>query len=104
MLLAWFKLRRRSLGPILDGNGWAVNAQARLSIPFGTALTQMAELPKGSDRALRDPYANKPLVWPWIIALLLALGLGYYAWSNGVFSPEPEVPAEAAAPVDAAAQ
>ena len=104
MLLAWFKLRRRSLGPILDGNGWAVNAQARISIPFGTALTQMAELPKGSDRALRDPYANKPLVWPWIIALLLALGLGYYAWSNGVFSPEPEVPAEAAAPVDAAAQ
>lgn len=104
MLLAWFKLRRRSLGPILDGNGWAVNAQARISIPFGTALTQMAELPKGSDRALRDPYANKSLVWPWILALLLALGVGYYAWNNGVFSPEPEVPAEAAAPVDAAAQ
>lgn len=103
MLLAWFKLRRRSLGPILDGNGWAVNAQARISIPFGTELTQMAVLPKGSDRALRDPYANKPVVWPWIIALLLALGLGYYAWSNGVFSPTPEVPAEAAAPVDAAA-
>lgn len=104
MLLAWFKLRRRSLGPILDGNGWAVNAQARISIPFGTALTQMAELPKGSDRALRDPYANKSLVWPWILALLLALGVGYYAWNNGVFSPKPEVPAEAAAPVDAAAQ
>lgn len=103
MLLAWFKLRRRSLGPILDGNGWAVNAQARLSIPFGTALTQMAELPKGSDRALRDPYANKAPVWPWILALLLALGLGYYAWSNGVFSPASEVPAEAAAPGDAAA-
>ncbi len=103
MLLAWFKLRRRSLGPILDGNGWAVNAQARISIPFGTELTQMAVLPKGSDRALRDPYANKPVVWPWIIALLLALGLGYYAWSNGVFNPTPEVPAEAAAPVDAAA-
>lgn len=103
MLLAWFKLRRRSLGPILDGNGWAVNAQARISIPFGTALTQMAELPKGSDRALRDPYANKPVVWPWILALLLALGLGYYAWSNGVFSPEAEVPVEAVAPVQDAA-
>lgn len=103
MLLAWFKLRRRSLGPILDGNGWAVNAQARISIPFGTALTQMAALPKGSDRALRDPYANKPVLWPWVIALLLALGVGYYAWSNGVFSPEPEVPAEAAVPAQDAA-
>lgn len=103
MLLAWFKLRRRSLGPILDGNGWAVNAQARISIPFGTALTQVAELPKGSDRALSDPYADKPVVWPWILALLLALGLGYYAWSNGVFSPEPTVPAEVVAPVEDAA-
>ena len=33
----------------------------------------------------------------------LALGLGYYAWSNGVFNPQPEVPAEAAAPVQDAA-
>ncbi|MGG2395812.1 hypothetical protein ACJRW5_02540 [Pseudomonas sp. SH1-B] len=102
MLLAWFKLHRRSLGPILDANGWAVNAKARISIPFGTALTQMAELPKGSDRALRDPYANKPSVWPWIL-LLVVLGAGYYAWSNGVFSPEPQVPAEAVAPVQDAA-
>ena len=40
-----------------------------ISIPFGTELTQMAVLPKGSDRALRDPYANKPVVWPWICLL-----------------------------------
>lgn len=97
MLLAWFKLRRRSLGPILDGNGWAVNAQARISIPFGTALTQMAVLPQGSDRALRDPYANKAPVWPWLLALLIVLGLGYYAWSQGVFTPEPAAPAVAEA-------
>src|SRR5690554_8147889 len=58
MLLAWFKLRRRSLGPILDANGWAVNAQARISINFGTSLTQTASLPKGAG-SLRDPYARK---------------------------------------------
>ena len=41
-------------------------------------------------------------VW-FLWASALALGLGYYAWSNGVFSPASEVPAEAAAPGDAAA-
>lgn len=99
MLLAWFKLRRRSLGPILDGNGWAVNAKARISIPFGTALTQMAELPKGSDRALRDPYADKPVVWPWVVLLLVLLAGGYHAWNSGMFSPAvAEAPAEVVAP------
>lgn len=99
MLLGWFKLRRRSLGPILDANGWAVNAKARISIPFGTALTQMAELPKGSDRALRDPYADKPVVWPWVVLLLVLLAGGYHAWNSGMFSPTAaEAPAEVVAP------
>ncbi|QLF93188.1 hypothetical protein HW090_08280 [Pseudomonas sp. ABC1] len=97
MLLAWFKLRRRSLGPILDGNGWAVNAQARISIPFGTELTQMAVLPPDSGRALRDPYAEKPRLWPWVLALLLVVGVGYYAWSTGVFKQDVT---ESVAPVE----
>lgn len=35
MLVAWLKLRQRNLGPILDANGWAVNAKAKLNVPFG---------------------------------------------------------------------
>lgn len=27
MFLAWLKLRRRTLGPVLDASGWAVNSQ-----------------------------------------------------------------------------
>jgi len=46
---------------------------------------------------------RRPEPMRWLLALLLVLGLGYYAWSNGVFSPEAEVPAEAAAPVQDAA-
>lgn len=78
MLLAWFKLRSRSLGPLLDANGWAVNARARINIPFGTALTHLAKLPEGAERALTDPYAEKRRVWPWLVAalaLLLAFAL-----------------------------
>jgi hypothetical protein len=32
MIIAWLKLRQRTLGPILDANGWAVNARAKINI------------------------------------------------------------------------
>ena len=63
VIVAWFKLRARTLGPLLDANGWAVNARARINIPFGTALTQLAALPSGAERTLSDPYAEKPTPW-----------------------------------------
>lgn len=78
MLLAWFKLRRRSLGPILDGNGWAVNTQAKISIPFGAELTELASLPKGAKRSLRDPYEQSKPVWPWLLLLVALIAYGVY--------------------------
>jgi len=59
MIIAWLKLRQRTLGPILDSNGWAVNGRVRINIPFGSALTDMAILPPGSKRSLDDPYEDK---------------------------------------------
>jgi hypothetical protein len=58
MLIAWLKLRQRNLGPLLDANGWAVNANAKINIPFGGSLTGTAKLPRGSRRDLVDPYAE----------------------------------------------
>lgn len=69
--MAFFKLRNRNLGPILDANGWAVNARARINIPFGTALTRMARLPEGAERSLRDPYVAQGRSWK----LYLVLGM-----------------------------
>ena len=59
MIIAWLKLRQRTLGPILEGNGWAVNGRVKINIPFGRALTDMAVLPPGSKRSLEDPYEDK---------------------------------------------
>ncbi|MDK9715128.1 MAG: hypothetical protein OEL86_13685 [Sulfuritalea sp.] len=80
MVLAWFKLRSRNLGPILDANGWAVNARARINIPFGTSLTQLAELPEGAERALTDPYAEKERPWKAyaVIALVIFVALAWW--------------------------
>lgn len=68
MAMAYFKLRNRNLGPILDANGWAVNTRARINIAFGTALTQIARLPEGAERALTDPYGDKKTPWKTYLA------------------------------------
>lgn len=76
MLLAYMTLRRRNLGPLLDANGWAVNARARINVPFGGSLTAVAELPKGSSRSLQDPFAEKKRPWKtWLFLLALAVVL-----------------------------
>ncbi len=78
MLQAFFKLRSRNLGPILDANGWAVNTRARINIPFGTSLTHVAALPEGSERALTDPYGEKKTPWTRYLILGALLAAGVY--------------------------
>jgi len=102
VLIAWLKLRQRNLGPILDANGWAVNARAKINIPFGRTLTGIATLPPGAQRDLIDPYAEKKSPWPKIIIFLIILGIAYailnklgyvYEWSNGrIGTPKPPKP------------
>ena len=58
MVLAWLKLRRRNIAPLLNANGWAVNAAAKISIPFGESLTDAAKYPKIK---IKDPYAKAGL-------------------------------------------
>jgi len=80
MLLAWLKLRKRNLGPILDANGWAVNAKARLNVPFGASLTRVAALPAGAQRDLVDPFAEKRRPWGLYMTLLILILLGLGWW------------------------
>ena len=59
MILASMKLRKRSIAPILEANGWAVNIRTRINIPFGTQLTKLAVIPFGSIVMPIDPFADK---------------------------------------------
>jgi hypothetical protein len=85
MLMAFVKLRKRNLGPILDANGWAVNTTARINIPFGTSMTDIAKLPPGSTIDTHDRYAEKSVVWPKVVVVLLIL-LWVFAilWDTGI--------------------
>ncbi len=85
MALAWFKLKQRSLGPILDASGWAINARVFINIPFGTSLTGMAGLPPGSSRSLVDPFAEKKSMWPYYLAIVVTIALLVALWDRGFF-------------------
>jgi hypothetical protein len=108
MLIAWLKLRQRTLGPVLDANGWAINGRVRINIPLGTALTHQAKLPVNSQRTLEDPYEDKDAARRrhWTIALLLVLALAAAAWWWRdrwwwrVTGGTPPAPAAATAPVN----
>ena len=83
MLLAWLKLRKRNVGPLLDANGWAVNIRARINIPFGASLTGVAQLPAGSERSTADPYAEKSNPWPWWLLAAVLLAALYWVLPRG---------------------
>ena len=73
MFIAWRKLRHRDLGPILNANGWAVNAASLVNVKFGKTLTEVAKFPKLS---AVDPVERRKVrrrrFWCCFIALLLA--------------------------------
>lgn len=75
--IAWGKLRRRNLGPVLNANGWAINSSIIVNIPFGRTLTSIAKYPK---LKLDDPYKPKaPLWWRILRWVLLAAVIAFCA-------------------------
>ncbi|MBE6251447.1 MAG: hypothetical protein E7111_07300 [Bacteroidales bacterium] len=94
MVMAWLKLRRRNIAPLLNANGWAINAASKISIPFGDTLTDIAKYPA---LKLKDPYAQKGLntAQKWLVSLLsiavvvLGLWLGNLLSWAGWDSPLP---------------
>ncbi|MCQ2075090.1 MAG: hypothetical protein MJY77_07925 [Bacteroidaceae bacterium] len=76
MIMAWLKLRRRNLSPILNANGWAVNARTLINIPFGSTLTSMTSMPKLV--VGKDPFADRKIkIWQkiliWLIVVIAAV-------------------------------
>jgi len=110
VILAFIKLRKRNLGPILDANGWAVNAKAKINVPLGTSLTGIAKLPPGATVDVSDRYAEKSALWPkvllvvfivwWIYAYLNDSEGRLYRWTDGQYG---RTPVEVQKALDAAA-
>jgi hypothetical protein len=103
MLLAWLKLRQRTLGPVLDATGWAINGRIRINVPLGAALTHQARLPANSHRTLKDPYEDTAAArrrrWTAVILFLVVLGVAAWFtrdhWWWRITSGTPPAPAAA---------
>lgn len=84
MVLAWLKLRKRNLAPVLDANGWAINAKLTINIIFGRTLTHLASLPENSTVDLFDPFTKKKNPLPAIIITIIILAVSVYLlWHFG---------------------
>ena len=82
--MAWLKLRKRTLGPVLEASGWAVNGQLPVNLVLGSALTSEAALPHNATRTRHDPLRQKSRTGKLIMALILAaaIGVGYLAYEG----------------------
>ena len=68
MVLAWMKLRKRNLAPLLNANGWAINADAIVSVMFGNTLTDQAQFPM---LKIKKPGLSKGGKWAIAIAVIV---------------------------------
>lgn len=109
MIKAWLKLRKRNLSPLLNANGWAVNAKVLVNVRFGETLTHIAKYPIVKTK---DPFAKKKMpVWKkillWIGIIIVVAGIVYFCipkerrpfWPQTevvVETPVEETPAETA--------
>ena len=83
VILAWFKLRARDLGAILNAGGWAVNRPLTFSIGLARTFTYPAKMPMGSAVA-RDPYASHGWLKVLLTLVLLAGVAIAVCWKLGI--------------------
>ena len=109
MIMSWLSLRKRNLAPILNANGWAVNANVIVNVRFGQTLTGIAKMPVFVNN---DPFAEKKMP-KWkknviIAAVSIGVILGVLAVIYFRLPAEsrpfwPKAKTEVAAPVEAPA-
>ena len=83
VFIAWRKLRHRDLGPVLNANGWAMNAASFVRGKFAKGLTKLAAFPK---LTAVDPAARRKAAWRrfwcWLIGIVVVAGLALYFTDN----------------------
>ncbi len=80
VFIAWRKLRKRDLGPMLNANGWAINAAALVGTKFGATLTSLVKYPKltSVDPAARKKANLKRFIWCLVCLIVLGCGFLYF--------------------------
>jgi hypothetical protein len=80
MIIAWLKIRQRTLAPLLDASGWAVNGRTLISAKLGRALTSRATLPLASHCQFDERRGARSGFWA-------ALGITLIIYTVAIFYP-----------------
>ncbi|MCQ2346424.1 MAG: hypothetical protein MJZ92_00665 [Paludibacteraceae bacterium] len=82
MIMAWIKLRKRNLAPLLNANGWAVNADSIVNVLFGATLTEMVQFP-----ILKLDVKKGLATWKkWVISIAAAIVLVAGLWLGNLLN------------------
>jgi hypothetical protein len=87
MILAYMKLRKRNIGPLLNAEGWAINGRLKINVPFGATLSHLSALPEGSIRHIVDPFAEKKRPWWLYIVIVAVIGAVVAVYFLGGLNP-----------------
>ena len=82
--IAWSKLRKRNLGPVLNANGWAINTSVLVNILFGGTLTSVAKYPK---MKFDDPLSGETPAWKkwlWSIVGVIVVAFAVLFFTNSL--------------------
>lgn len=94
VIMAWLKLRQRTLGPLLEASGWAINGKVKINLYLGKQLTSRAELPANASRTLIDPTKSRSFkLWLvfWLAIVVGVAATGYWMWQQDYFNVRTQV-------------
>ncbi|MDP4878480.1 MAG: hypothetical protein NWR36_01215 [Opitutales bacterium] len=83
MIIAWLKLRKRTLAPLLDASGWAVNGRTLISAKLGKVLTTRATLPISAQCLFDERSGVRSTYWT---ALGLVIVISAIGWAFILFA------------------
>lgn len=75
VILTYIRLRHRDIGPVLNANGWAVNASSYVGVKFGKTLTQVVKYPRltAVDKEAARKARTRTLLWILVILIAAAV-------------------------------
>ena len=89
MLIAWFKLKKRTLGSYTGCKRLGDQCASTHQYFVWQVTDPGGFLPEGSHRSLVDPYADQKPVWPYYVLILGAIAALVVMWYMGIFGERP---------------
>lgn len=77
MFIAWMRLRKRTLAPLLDAAGWAINGTTHINFRLGRLLTRRAVLPPGASIELAGGASARTWLWALLGLTVVASAVGW---------------------------